>query len=629
MGERLVRARHFGSMAALAAFSLSTAVAAARCQLQQLGVLPVDMQGLQPTIEAKLDGVDARFVLDTGAFFSTLSRDAAVQYQLPITPVPGDSFYMQGISGKEAAQVATAQAFTFLGIPLPKVQFFVVDENLWGNSIAGLIGQNLLRVWDTEYDLANGIVRFLKPVGCGDQPLAYWAVSTPYSVVELRYMDVVQPHLRATATLNGHRITVEFDTGSPRSVLSLQAAKRAGITPGGAGVKLLGVGAGIGPELVKMWVAPVETFQLGGEKVEHAHVLLADLGPARNETDMLLGDDFFLSHRIYVAYGQRKLYFTYNGGPLFNLNLPQMASAATQPATPPSGGAPAAAAPTPGSDTPTDADGFRRRGMAYAAMREFALALADLTRACELAPRDAADRYDRGVIYLEDHQLKPALADFDAAIALQPGNIGAHLMRAQLLNSQPGIDPAAGTAEVKSDLDAVSRLATPAADAHLTVGELYGRMGEYTAALDQIDQWLSYHRLTDDQAAGLNARCWLRATANRDLPAALDDCNRALALRPYVSDALETRTREPLGPQNPEILDSRGLVYLRLGRLKDAKRDYDAALHIDPNLATSLFGRGLAELRLGEKAQGEADLAAAEKLDDGIAKRFAGMGLAP
>jgi hypothetical protein len=29
--------------------------------------------------------------------------------------------------------------------------------------------------------------------------------------------------------------------------------------------------------------------------------------------DMIIGADFFLSHRIYVASSQHKLYFTYNG----------------------------------------------------------------------------------------------------------------------------------------------------------------------------------------------------------------------------------------------------------------------------------------------------------------------------
>lgn len=75
--------------------------------------------------------------------------------------------------------------------------------------------------------------------------------------------------------------------------------------------------------------------------------------------------------------------------------------------------------------------------------------------------------------------------------------------------------------------------------------------------------------------------------------------------------------------------DRRALVYLRLGRFKDAIRDYDAALDRNPVIATSLYGRGLAKLRLGEQAQGEADLAAAQKLDSGIARLFAGVGLAP
>lgn len=80
---------------------------------------------------------------------------------------------------------------------------------------------------------------------------------------------------------------------------------------------------------------------------------------------------------------------------------------------------------------------------------------------------------------------------------------------------------------------------------------------------------------------------------------------------------------------NPGVLDSRGLVYLRLGNFEAAIHDYDDALHADPSMPTSLYGRGLAKLRSGETAQGQADLAAAKKLDSGIAKLFADMGLAP
>lgn len=631
-----MRTRDLGCIAALAAFSLSARVATAHCQLQQIGTLPVDMQGLRAVVVTKINGLKARFILDSGAFYSVISHDAAVQYHLPIAPPPG-GFFITGVGGREATQIATAESFDFLGVPL-KARFLAVDQNFDSGTI-GLIGENLLHIGDTEYDLANGIVRVIKPVGCEGQPLAYWATSTPFSSVELDYMDIVRSNLEATATINGHSIRVMFDTGSPRSFISLQAAARVGITPNSPGVKFVGMAYGIGPVPFKAWIAPDVTFQIGGEKVEHAHLLMGSLRPDRpvgyigdSYWDMLLGEDFFLSHRIYVAYGQRKLYFTYNGGPLFNLNLPQViaGAAAKAPAAPAGSQGTSLTGRQLSSDAPTDADGFRRRGMAYASMQEFDRALVDLTHACELAPHDAQNHYDRGLVYVRESQFKPALEDFDAAISIQPNDIGGLLARAQLLQAyHPDISAAVAAAESKSDLDKVSSLAPPGADVRLIVGDLYGKLGDYSAAVDQIDQWLDTHPLPVDQVTGLNHRCWLRASTNRDLGAALDDCDRALRVRQYEPESLGSQITRPLAPDNPLVLDNRGLVYLRLGKPKDAIGDYDSALRTDPNLSSSLYGRGLAELRLGEKTQGQSDLAAAKKLDKGVAQRFAKMGLTP
>jgi tetratricopeptide (TPR) repeat protein/predicted aspartyl protease len=623
-----VRMRHPVYLATLAAFSLSTGIAAANCQLQQLGTMPVDMRGLRPIVSAKINGVEARFGLDSGSFFSMISSDAAAQYQLSITSVSSHEFNIRSAGGIERARKATVDSFEFLGVPLSKVPFLVVDDS-FGSEYAGVIGQNLLRISDVEYDLANGTVRFFKPVGCEQRPLAYWAASTPYTVVDLQPMDGYDDHLRTTAMVNGHRVTVDFDSGSTRSILSLDAAQRAGITPDGAGVTFLGLLQDIGPMSNKVWSAPVDSFQLGGEKVQHTHLLISDLDPAHrvgevgdDMPDMVLGEDFFLSHRIYVAYGQRKLYFTYNGGPLFNLSLPQQSAAAA-----PKAQASAATGEQPYADTPTDADGFKRRGMAYESMQQLDQALADLTRACELAPSDASAHYERGLIYAREGQFKPALQDYSAAITLQPNDADSRLARAGLLQSHPDTDPAAAS-EAKTDLDAVSRLVAPAANVRLTLSGMYGTLGDYSAAIDQVDEWLSHHPLPHEQATGLNERCWIRAMADRDLHAALADCNHALDLTPYAPDVTGHLMREPLADY-PDIHDSRGLVYLRLGSPDDAIHDYDSALRVNPRMPRSLYGRGLAELLLGEKAQGQADLAAATKLDSGIARQFSDMGLTP
>ena len=39
--------------------------------------------------------------------------------------------------------------------------------------------------------------------------------------------------------------------------------------------------------------------------------------------EMLIGADFVRSHRIYVALGQRKVYFSYLGGPVFHQGTPE------------------------------------------------------------------------------------------------------------------------------------------------------------------------------------------------------------------------------------------------------------------------------------------------------------------
>jgi tetratricopeptide (TPR) repeat protein len=77
------------------------------------------------------------------------------------------------------------------------------------------------------------------------------------------------------------------------------------------------------------------------------------------------------------------------------------------------------------------------------------------------------------------------------------------------------------------------------------------------------------------------------------------------------------------------VLDSRGLLYLRLGQFDKAITDYDAALQRRPNSAASRFGRGIAKLRSGNNKGGDFDVDMAKRSDPAIALRFAAYGLAP
>jgi len=74
-------------------------------------------------------------------------------------------------------------------------------------------------------------------------------------------------------------------------------------------------------------------------------------------------------------------------------------------------------------------------------------------------------------------------------------------------------------------------------------------------------------------------------------------------------------------------LDSRGLIYLKLGDYDQAIASYDETLKLDPKYADSLYGRGIAKLRKGDTSDGNADIAPAKAIKPDVAEDFAGYGV--
>jgi tetratricopeptide (TPR) repeat protein len=604
---------------------------AAVCKLQ-VAQMPVTMTGLRPMVHAQINGTDALFVADSGAFYNTLTRAAVDEFKLPLAPPPF-GFAMKGVGGEAQAWLTHVTIFTLLGVPLHNTEFIVVGNEL-GSGAAGLLGQNVFRIFgDVEYDLANGIIRLVKTKDCRDSSMAYWAKSQPYSVIDIAYATAQTPHTTSTAFLDGAKIRVLFDTGAAASLLTLDAAKRAGVTPDSPGVVPAGASNGIGRRVVKTWIAPFASFKIGDEEVRNTHLRIG--AGMMLDVDMLIGADFFLSHRIYVANSQRKLYFTYNGGPVFNLTAgPAVADyspapnnpapsgaaatgrAATGPAEngPPPGNAPSdATAQTPAQanahpDQPTDAAGFARRGAAFASRHDFAHAVADLTRSCELDPNEPSYPYQRGLAHWGNRQPELALADFDQALSLKPDYLPALVARADLHVRRREFSAAI------TDLDAADRVAPREAPQRLELADLYLFAGQFESAVAQATLWIDAHRWDDTQMPrARNLRCWTRALWGEELDRALADCDAALKLRPDTA----------------AFLDSRGLVQLRRGDYDRAIADYDRALGLGSKGAWSYYGRGVAKLRTGLTAGGKADIAAATALQANIAEEAGKRGITP
>ena len=135
--------------------------------------------------------------------------------------------------------------------------------------------------------------------------------------------------------------------------------------------------------------------------------------------------------------------------------------------------------------------------------------------------------------------------------------------------------------------------------AHMNRGKVLADLGRYPEAAAACDRAIAL-----DPANGVarDGRCWVRAVIGRDLPGALDDCDRAIAAMP--------------GAANP--LNNRGLVHFRMGRMSESIADYTASIEADPGMVSSYYVRSLARSAQGDGAAADRDLAEALATADGV-----------
>jgi tetratricopeptide (TPR) repeat protein/predicted aspartyl protease len=581
----------------LALSAASQAVAApAKCSLLKAADLPVTMVDQRPMLPVKINGADTQLMVDSGAFYSVISPAAATRLGMAEIFTPY-GLTMKGVNGTTSAEVYVAKDFTLANIPFHKVQFVVGGREV-APEAAGVLGENVLGVMDVEYDLANGVIRLFKPENCGQANLAYWAGGKTVSMLAIEpARDPLHHFILGQASVNAQPIRVMFDTGAGRSVLKREAAERVGIPLQAQDVEAAGLSYGFGRRGLETWISPVSNFAIGGEQIQNTRLRVGNID--LDDADMLLGADFFLSHRVYVSNSQHRLYFTYNGGSVFRLERTPPRTEAR--ADPP----PAAAGAAKDGPAPGDAAGFARRGAAFASRRDFPAAVADFTRAIELEPSVAQHYYDRALARLNVRQPVLAMADLDQALKLKPDDPHGLELRGELYLSQGDLVRAG------ADFDEGLRAAPQDAELGLRVAGAYERNNRFEAAIARFDAWIAAHPRDERAAQALNGRCWARALWNRDLDKALVDCNAALKQ----------------GLSNSNFLDSRGLVHLRLGQFDAAIADYDAALKLQPKGAWSLYGRGLARRKTGATAEGDADVQAALAIQPNLTNAMKRYGL--
>lgn len=284
----------------------------------------------QPLIDSEINGQKVSMLADTGSDRSVILRAAAVRLKLHQMELRGMMSY--GIGGSSAPTYADVDELKLGGFDARNFSMMVVGEGpISDDGPAGLIGNDLWDRTDDEIDLGRAVIRMIRPSGCvGDQLIGYWGAS--YSVADLLIPPTNRTAYLVTVMLDGIPLRAELDTGSMHSFVTRQGFYKLHrpwpLAPSDGKDNAV---RGLGRKAVASTLVKFKMFEFDTEKIANPQISVADLfgdnqavqlGSRTKQDvltfpDMILGADFFLSHRVMISNSQRKVYIAYTGGNVF------------------------------------------------------------------------------------------------------------------------------------------------------------------------------------------------------------------------------------------------------------------------------------------------------------------------
>lgn len=254
-------------------------------------------------------------------------------------------------------------------------------------------------------------------------------------------------------------------------------------------------------------------------------------------------------------------------------------------------------------DNPDDAASYLNRAVFNSGIFDYKAAITDYDAAIARAPT-ANSFQQRAWLKAMLGDNSQALADVEEALALDPGSSDALAQKAGLLVELGRTEDALAIADeqmadAKDKRDWVSLKA-----------DALGRVARAEEAAALLAEALG-ERPGDPRL--LNELCWLRGTREIQLDVALKDCTRAIELSENAA----------------AVLDSRAMVYFKLGRADEARADLEAALKLNPGEPGSLYLRGIIRGHSGDKVGALGDLSLARLQNGQIDKTYAKYGIKP
>ncbi len=314
------------ALLAAQADTVSAQQSSKKCRYVRTAQLPVTLARNQVLVEGSINEISTPFLFDTGAYKTHVSYDFAEKNQFKLSYINRSSF---GVGGVSQTYTTRVDEFSVGAIKGQKITLLVDGTPNQSRHYGGLIGADFLFQSDVELVMAESLIRFFQPIDCDNTFLGYWGGDITTLDFDFQGLRDTRPVF--TVLINGHKVKAILDTGATTSLIDQATAKKVGMVPESGYGDLFKEASGIGKRTMKIWLEKFDSMQIGDERIPSAAIAVGDMwgnvmndqasatleSAVKEEAQLVLGLDYIKEHRILFAMGQKKLYISYLGGPLF------------------------------------------------------------------------------------------------------------------------------------------------------------------------------------------------------------------------------------------------------------------------------------------------------------------------
>ncbi|WP_246375918.1 pepsin/retropepsin-like aspartic protease family protein [Gluconacetobacter takamatsuzukensis] len=307
------RARLAVLLGLLPAPGLAQDAAPVPCAVTRVARVPLRDDGGYLSVPVSIAGRTARgaysLVVDTGAEGGLVSARVAQALGLAVDSGRSTVLYGTGGAGGMVPNVLIAalrlNTEDGQGLDLGPLSTPVGElpgQPMITPPVAGLLGGDVLSRFDLEFDVAGGWLSLWRVQGEYDACRAAPAWRGAYGTVKL----LREGHRVAVEVeLDGRPLTALVDSGARSRILSIEAAKRAGVSEDRLAADPGGETSGVDGRPVLYHWHRFGSLRVGAE-VEQAPVLT--VSRLRDRVDMLLGADWFARHDVWISYATGRMF---------------------------------------------------------------------------------------------------------------------------------------------------------------------------------------------------------------------------------------------------------------------------------------------------------------------------------